>query len=76
MTYGKIHIATTNWQTNADITQYESGIAFFKLFGDNCKCDITDKVLYHEVNGKWEPFDAAGRVTDIHTPEISTKTVK
>lgn len=73
MNYGKIFIATNNWQTGTDITSYADGTAYFDLFGEKCKCNLYERIVYHEVDGKWQPFEQASGVIDVHAPEISLK---
>lgn len=73
MDYGKIYIATKNWQTGTDIKDYKDDTAYFDLFGEKCKCNLYERVVYHEVDGVWKPFDRAADVVDIRTPEISVK---
>lgn len=73
MDYGKIYISTKNWQTGTDIVDYNDGTAYFNLFGEKCRCNLYERVVYHEVNGKWQPYKRAEDVVDIRTPEISIK---
>lgn len=74
MDYGKIYIATKNWQTGTDIEDYKDDTAYFTLFGEKCKCNLYERVVYHSKNGTvWHPFEKAAEVVDIYTPEISVK---
>ena len=45
MDYGKIYIATKNWQTGTDILDYSDGTAYFNLFGEKCKCNLFERVV-------------------------------
>ena len=74
MDYGKIYIATKNWQTGTDIEDYKDDTVYFNLFGEKCKCNLYERVVYHSKNGTvWHPFERAADVVDIRTPEISVK---
>lgn len=73
MDYGKIYIATETFQTGTDIVDYKDDTAYFQLFGEQCKCNLYERVVYREVNGDWQPYERAANVVDIRTPEISIK---
>lgn len=70
MNYGKIYIATKNWQTNSPVDDYKDGFVYFDLFGEKCRSAVLDKVVYHQVCGEWEPFDRAQDIVEIRAPEI------
>lgn len=74
MEYGKIYIATKNWQIGTTIENYLDCTAYFTLFGEKCKCSLIDPVVYHQiVTGEWIPFERAREVVNVHAPEISLK---
>lgn len=73
MDYGKIYIATKNWQTGTDIIKYEDDTAYFNLFGEECKCNLYERIVYHKVGSAWQPYERAADVVDVRTPEISIK---
>lgn len=73
MDYGKIYITTKSWQTGTDVVDYKDGTAYFNLFGEKCKCNLYERVVYHEVSGSWEPYERVTEIVDVRTPEISVK---
>ncbi len=76
MDYGKIYIATKNWQTGCPIDDYKDGVAYFQLFGQKCKCDLINPVIYHQVSNEWLPFDRAQDVIEVRTPEINIELLR
>lgn len=73
MSYGKIFIATRNWQTGTDIVDYKDDTVYFNLFGEKCRCNLYERVVYHEVNGEWQHYERVANIVDILTPEIIVK---
>lgn len=71
MNYGKICIATKTMQTNAPIDEYKDGDAYFMLFGERCKCNLINPVIYHDVDGEWQLFDRVSDIVDVFTPDIT-----
>lgn len=70
MYFGKIYISAKGMQTNADITDYKDGVAYFDLFGEKCKCNVLQRTVFHEVKGKWLPHDRLQDVADVRTPDV------
>ena len=73
MNYGKICISTKTMQTNAAIDEYRDGDAYFMLFGERCKCNLAEQVVYHNVDGQWQLFDRVQDIVDVLTPNITVK---
>lgn len=73
MNYGNICIATKTFQTSTPIDTYENGVAYFMLFGERCKCNLADQVVYHDVDGQWQLFDRVQDIVDVFTPNITVK---
>ena len=73
MNYGKIYITTKSWQTGTDVVDYKDDTAYFNLFGEKCKCNLYERVVYHEVGGSWQPCERVTEIVDVRTPEISVK---
>jgi len=75
--YGKIYIATNNWQTGTPIEDYNEGVAYFTLFGEQCKCSLIDPVVYHKIEtGEWIPFERARDIIEVRTPEINIELLR
>lgn len=70
MDYGKIYITTKTWQTGTDVLNYVDGTVYFQLFGERCKCNLQERVVYHEVLGEWQVYESVKDIIDVRTPEI------
>ena len=70
MDYGKIYITTKTWQTGTDVLNYVDGTVYFQLFGESCKCNLQERVVYHEVLGEWQVYESVKDIIDVRTPEI------